>query len=138
MWRDSELANKDQIEKRGAMLTTEQRRTAFSMPCIPLGFLVSPAPRPKQAGMDAFSDSAYFHRMRDLLWTLREPSVLEMLTVDEREVLTNFERAFSSLPWQEFDVENHFYHLPDDDLSSLIEPGRRLLQLLEARNANGS
>lgn len=115
------------------MLTTEQKRAVFLAPCNPLRFLVSPAPRPKQAGMDAFSDSAYFHRMHDLLWTFREPSVLEMLTRDEQVTLAEFNRAFSALPWQEFDVENHFYHLSDDDLSSLIEPGKRLLQLLEAR-----
>jgi hypothetical protein len=120
------------------MLTAEQKRFAFLAPCNPLSFLVSPTPRSKQVGMDAFSDSAYFHRMHDLFWTFREPSVLEMLTDDEQVALANFESAFSALPWQECDVENHFYHLPDDDLSSLIEPGKRLLQLLEARSSKRS
>jgi hypothetical protein len=119
----------------GVRLNSEQKRAGLAAPRIPLQFLVSPIPRPKPAGMDDFSDSAYFHRLHELLWTFREASVVFLLTNDEREALADFDHAFASLAWHEFDRENHFSHLTDNDLSPLIELGKRLLQFLNARDA---
>jgi hypothetical protein len=119
-------------------MNESEQKTALLAPCIPLKFLVSPKPRRKPAGMEGFSDSAYFHRLHDLFWTFREPSAVAILRDDDREALADFERVFASLPWREFDTEMQFSDLPDDDLTVLIEPGRKLLQFLEARTAKSA
>lgn len=118
------------------MLTPEQQKMALAVPCVPLRLLARPDRHAKKAnGMESFSDSAYFHRMHDLFWTLREPETAALLSDDERAVLAEFTRAFESLPWRVIEAHPHISELPGDDLSPLVPAGERLLRMLEARTA---
>jgi hypothetical protein len=83
--------------------------------------------------MESFSESAAFHRLHDLLWTLGEPEVVELLTDEEKSALAAFNRVFASLPWRVIESHPQISELPDDDLSLLVPVGERLLGLLEAR-----
>ena len=66
-------------------MTAQQCEAVFRAPCLPLGFLVRPERRAqKPTGMEGFSESACFHRMRELFWTLDEPEALVLLSVQEK------------------------------------------------------
>ena len=118
------------------MLREDQKRASLVAPCVPLKFLLRPEQSVKNLnGMGAFSDSAYFHRMHDLLfWPLNDAEVTALLSDDERDALADFNREFDSLSWRVIADHPHISELPDDDLSPLVQPGERLLRLLEARN----
>jgi hypothetical protein len=83
--------------------------------------------------MEAFSDSAFFHRMHELLWTLRNAEVVALLCDEERETLAEFNRQFDALPWRVIADHPHISELPDNDLSPLVPSGERLLRMLETR-----
>ena len=115
------------------MLSPDQQWNALRAPCGPLGFLVRPERRAKRTtGLESLSDSACFHRLYDLCWTLRDPEALALLTAEERAAVEEFENIFQSLPWQPVASLPHMSELQDDDLSPLIPVGERLLRLLEA------
>jgi hypothetical protein len=117
-----------------AMLTPEEQKMALLAPCLPLAFLVRPERRAqKPTGMEGFSESACFHRLHDLFWTLREAPVFALLSDEERTVLAEFTRVFEMLPWRVVPDHSHISELPGDDLSPLLPSGERLLQMLEAR-----
>jgi hypothetical protein len=116
------------------MLTTEQQKIALSAPLLPLRFLLLPEHRAnKPSGMESFSESACFHRLYDLLWTLREKDVVAILSDEERAALADFTRVFESLPWRVIEASPHISELPDDDLSPLLPTGDKLLRMIEAR-----
>jgi hypothetical protein len=118
------------------MLTPDQQKPALLAPLSPLRFLVRPERRSKKpTGMESFSESACFHRLHDLLWTLRDAEVVALLSEEERVASTEFARVFESLPWCVIQAHPHISELPDDDLSPLLPAGERLLGLLEARTA---
>ena len=118
------------------MLTPDQQKVVLLPPLLPLRFLVRPEHRAKKpTGMESYSESACFHRLHDLLWTLREPDAVALLSDDERVILAEFTRVFESLPWRLIEAHPHISELPGDDLSPLLPTGARLLQMLEARTA---
>ena len=101
-----------------------------------LKFLVQPSERHSRrigSGMASFSDSAIFHRLRDLVWTLGESQVIALLNAEEITALADFNEAFDSLPWRKVEGYPHISELPDDDLSPLEPTGKRLFYLLDAR-----
>ena len=98
---------------------------------FPLGFLVSLERRAKKPnGMESSSESACFHRLRDLFWTLDNPEVTALLSEDERATLAEFNRVFNSLQWRVTEAYPDISELPGDDLSPLVLPGEKLLRLL--------
>src|SRR5512132_966326 len=116
------------------MLTPDQQKTAFRVPLLALGFLVRPEHRArKPTGMESLSESACFHRLHSLLWTLSDPDVLALLSHDERAAVAAFTQVFESLPWRVIEAHPHISELPGDDLSPLLPSGERLLRVLEAR-----
>ena len=119
------------------MLTAEEQKMTLLAPCLPLAFLVRADRRAqKPTGMESFSDSACFHRWHALFWTFRDASAVALLSDPERAVLAEFTRVFESLPWRVIVDHPHISELPDDDLSTLLPSGERLLQLLEARTGD--
>jgi hypothetical protein len=114
------------------MNESEKRRVSLSVPCLVLQFLLSPQPRKKQPGMEEFSESANLHRLHSLLWTFQDNYAANLLSECDRSVLKAFEQAFASLPWQPIESHPHISELAGDDLSPLIEPGKRLLSVLDA------
>jgi len=119
------------------MLTSNQQKTALIAPLLPLRFLVRPERRAKKpTGMESLSESACFHRLHDLLWTLRDADAVALLSEDERAALVEFTRVFQSLPWRVIEAHPHISELPGDDLSPLLPAGERLLGMLEARTAS--
>ena len=109
---------------------------ALETPCLTLNFLVQPERRTKKlTGMESFSESACFHRLHDLWWTLGDAEAVALLTDDERAALAEFNRVFKSLPWRVIEAHPHISELPDDDLSPLIPAGEKLLRMLEARTS---
>ncbi len=115
-------------------MTAQQRDTLFRAPCLPLSFLVRPERRAqKPTGMESFSESACFHRLRDLSWTLDAPETLALLSVAEKAAIDEFDRIYGSLPWRVIDDHPHISELPDDDLSPLVPAGEKLLAQLDAR-----
>src|ERR1700690_1890366 len=81
------------------MLTAEQKKQTLLAPCIPLRFLLQPETRePLRHQMKEVSDSARFHRLHDLFWTMRDVEVVALLSEDEQRVLASFTRIFQSLP----------------------------------------
>lgn len=118
------------------MLTPEQQKIALKTPCLTLSFLVQPERRAKKlTGMESCSESACFHRLHDLWWTLGDAETVALLTDDERAALAEFNRVFKSLPWRVIEAHPHISELPDDDLSPLIPAGEELLRMLEARTS---
>jgi hypothetical protein len=116
------------------MLTPNQQKTALLAPCLPLSFLVRPEPRAKKpTGMESFSESACFHRLHNLFWTLNDAEAVALLSDDERAALAEFSRVFESLPWRVIVAHPHISELPSDDLSPLVPAGERLLRMLETR-----
>ncbi len=101
---------------------------------MPLAYLVEPERRArKPTGMEAFSESACFHRLRDLFWCVAEPQMAPFLTPEQSAALAEFERAYHSLPWRVIDAHPQISELPDDDLSPLVPAGQRLIHLIEPR-----
>ena len=118
------------------MLSDDQCDSVFAAPCLPLRFLVQSEWRTrKPTGMEAFSESACFHRMHDLFWPLGDAEAVALLTAEERAALDDFEAVYSLLPWRVIATHPHISELLDDDLAPLIAPGRRLYRLLSARVA---
>jgi hypothetical protein len=116
------------------MLSEEQIRAAFVGPCLSLNFLVRPELRDSnRREFEGFSDSAIFHRLHGLCWTLQEPEIVSLLTLDEKNVLAAFNNAFDCLPWRPIESHPHISELPGDDLSTLMPLALELLQLLERR-----
>jgi hypothetical protein len=116
------------------MLTPDQQKTALLAPCLPLSFLVRPERRAKKpTGMESFSESACFHRLHNLFWTLNDAEAVALLSDDEQAALAEFSRVFESLPWLIIEAHPHISELPSDDLSPLVPAGERLLRMLESR-----
>ena len=114
-------------------LSPDQQLAALRAPQAPLGFLIDPVRRTQRpGGFEEFSDSAVFHRLHDLLWTLGEPPVWALLEDAEKAALAEFDEAFNSLPWRVIESHPHISELADDDLTPLIPAGARLYHLLEA------
>ena len=98
---------------------------------MPLAYLVEPERRANRPeGLKAFSESAVFHRLRDLLWCIAEPDMAPFLTAEQSAALAEFERVYRSLPWRVIQEHPHISELPDDDLSPLVPAGTRLLDLI--------
>ena len=113
-------------------MTLDERNKCLGASCIPLAFLVRPERRAqKPSGMEQFSESACFHRLHDLFWCVGEPQMAPFLTPVQERALAEFDRAYGSLPWRVVEAHPHISELPDDDLSPLVSPGRRLLKLIE-------
>jgi hypothetical protein len=83
--------------------------------------------------MESFSESACFHRLFGLFWTLRDADATALLSDEERAAKEEFTRVFESLQWRVIQAHPHISELPDDDLTPLLASGERLLQLLEAQ-----
>src|SRR5262245_30927464 len=111
----------------------ERERRTLMGPAFAVAFLVGPKPRQKQTGMEDFSDSAIFHRLHSTLWTFTDPSAVNLLGANDRQTLHDFERIFAALPWQPMESHPHISQLANDDLTPLVEPGRKLLAVLNAR-----
>ena len=96
--------------------------------------LVDPVRRCQRLnGMEVFSESACFHRRRDLIWP-REEHVERMrkyFTEEQMKAFEDFERVFHSLPWKPIPSHPHISELPDDDLTELIRAGKRLMRLVK-------
>jgi hypothetical protein len=118
------------------MLTSDQKQTALVAPCIPLGFLVRPenrtVPREQMVG---FSDPAIFHRLMDLLWTLREPEVVALLHPEEMGYLAEFHAVFESLLWRPLPSHPHISEVANEELARLLPSATRLLESLERRTS---
>ncbi len=113
------------------MLTLEQQRSCFVGTCVPLRFLVQPDRRARKVpGMESFSDSACFHRLRDLTWAIASLEMAACLSAEQSAALAEFESVYHSLPWQIIAAYPHISELPSDDLSSLVPAGERLLHLI--------
>jgi hypothetical protein len=116
------------------MLTPDEQKMTLLAPCLPLRFLVLPEFRSKKpTGMESYSESACFYRLRDLFWTLRDPKATALLNEEEREALREFDSVFNSLPWRVIEAHQHVSELVDDDLTPLLPSATRLLDLLELR-----
>ena len=115
-------------------LTSEQKHGALLGPCFPLRFLVRPESRtaPRQQ-MEGFSDAAIFHRRMDLLFTLRDPEGVALLTPEEKGYLTDFNAVFESLPWRPIQSHPHISEVPDEELAKLVPSATQLLESLERR-----
>jgi len=87
--------------------------------------------------MREVSDSAYVHRMFDLVYGLCEPSVLTYLTEDESKAVTEFNDLFDSLPWRPLSAHPHISELPNDDLSLLEAPARKIDRIVWLRVGRG-
>ena len=84
----------------------------------------------KPTGMEAFSESACFHRLKDLFWCIAEPEMAPVLTAEQSAALIEFERVYDSLPWRVIDGHPHISELPDGDLSPLVPAAERLYELI--------
>ncbi len=97
-------------------------------------FLVHPESRAvTRQQMEGFSDSAVFHRWMDLVWTLKEPEVIALLTPVEKEYLAEFNAVSESLCWLPIKSHPHISEVADEDLSKLVPSATRLLESLESR-----
>jgi hypothetical protein len=103
---------------------------------VPLEYLVDlERSASKPTGMESFSESACFHRLRDLLWCVAGPRMAPFLTAEQSAALAEFECAYRSLPWSVIEAHPHISELPNDDLSPLVPAGQRLLQLIDSPTA---
>lgn len=108
---------------------------SITMTCLPLRFLFNHRQQEvSRVQMKAFSDSAIFFRLGDLVGTVRNPAVGALLTAEEKSCLEDFTRAFDQLPWRPLPTHPHVSELPDDDLTSLRAPGKRLHDVLRKRD----
>ena len=94
---------------------------------IPLGFLLSPAPRTPPRGMDGLSASRIFYLLWDRTDHLSDARIAARCDRTLVEVHSQFITVMKSLPWQQCPQDSGAKELPDDDLAPLVEPGRRLL-----------
>jgi hypothetical protein len=77
------------------------------------------------------NNSGAFFRLWDLMSTLREPEVRDLLDESAHETYTRFLQIFDSLPWRPLDGDlSHIEQLDRDDLSVLAEPARQLSKQL--------
>lgn len=115
-------------------LTSDQQEMALNGPCFPLRFLVRPETRkvPRE-DMVGFSDAAIFHRWMDLFWTLREPEVVALLSVEEKAYLAEFNAVFEHLEWRVMKRHPHISEVNDAELAKLLPSATNLLQALEKR-----
>ncbi len=81
-------------------------------------------------GMEAYSASACFHRLRDLCWPREAPETAPFLSQEQRTALIAFEEIYHSLPWRPIADHPHISELPGDDLSPLVPAGKLLLRLV--------
>jgi len=68
---------------------------------------------------------------------LRDPAMTERFEDEERSDLQAFLRAFDSLPWRPLPSHPHISELQDDDISSLIQPAKKLDRHLWLRTGRG-
>lgn len=112
-------------------MTAQQQQQCLSASCMPLAYLVEPERRGrKPKGMEVFSESACFHRLRSLFWCIAEPQMAAFLTPEQTAALIEFERVYQSLPWLLVDGHPHISELPGDDLSPLLPACERLYRLI--------
>ena len=112
-------------------VNAEQQQQCLAGSCIPLAFLVEPERRArKPSGMESFSESACFHRLRNLFWCVGEPAMASHLSGEQRAALAELDRAYHALPWRTIADHPHISELPDDDLSSLVPAATRLFRLI--------
>jgi hypothetical protein len=120
------------VVKFPPMMSDYDQRSALRGPCGALGFLLELHSRDLyRRGMPGLRDSAVFFRLWDLLNTLREPDVLAVLNDEQRRTARAFELAMAWLPWQMISSHPHISELPDDDLTPLMDVGRRLYDCLD-------
>jgi hypothetical protein len=113
-------------------LNADEQKQCLRASCMPLAFLVVPERRAqKPSGMEAYSESACFHRLRDCFWCVGEPMMAPFLSAEQSAALAEFERVYQSLPWRVIEAHPHISELPGDDLSPLMPAGERLLRLIE-------
>jgi hypothetical protein len=115
-----------------AAIRTDTQSATLHAATFPLRFLIDRKSL-MAARLNGFSDSASFHRLHDLFWTLRDAPAIALLGEDEKAALEEFNAVFNILPWRVIESHPHISELPNDDLSPLIPAGERLCCLLEAR-----
>ena len=116
-------------------MTPEEKELSLTAPQLPLSFLLELHPREtNRRQMPGCKDSAIFFRLWDLFDCLREPSVINELTPEQRAAADAFHDAMNRLPWRALPEYPHVSELPDDDLTPLIEPGKRLFSALSGKH----
>ncbi len=116
------------------MLSKEQKEAVMHAPRLPLSFLLELHPRDvNRRGWPAGTkDSAIFFRLWDLFDCLRDSEAIAALTPEQRAASESFHDAMTTLPWRTISEEPLIKELPDDDLTPLLAPGRRLYDALGA------
>src|SRR4051812_30699955 len=116
-------------------MTQEEIKLSLTAPQLPLGFLLELHSRDtNRSQMPGCKDSAVFFRLWDLFDTMREPTVLAELTPEQRAAADSFHAVMLRLPWRVLPEHPHISELPNDDLSPLIEPGKRLFSALSGKH----
>jgi hypothetical protein len=94
---------------------------------LPIRLLLEPKRISSRTQMKEVSASAYVFRMFELFFfQLRDPAVIDRFEEEERQDIQAFLRAFDSLPWQPLSAYPHISELEGDDISSLIQPAKKL------------
>jgi len=105
---------------------------------LPVRLLLEPERITTRTQMKEVSASAYVFRMFELFFfQLRDPAVAERFEEEERLDLQEFLRVFDSLPWRPLPSHPHISELEDDDISSLIQPAKKLDRHLWLRTGHG-
>jgi hypothetical protein len=105
---------------------------------LPVRLLLEPERITTRTQMKEVSASAYVFRMFELFFSqLRNPAVAERFEEEELQALQEFLRVFDSLPWRPLPAHPHISELNDDDISSLIQPAKKLDRYLWLRTGRG-
>lgn len=82
------------------------------------------------------SETAFVHRMFDLLYTLRDPILKSELTKEETDDADDFWTQYESLPWVPLPSHPHISELGStEELLPLQDPARKLDERLERRTS---
>jgi hypothetical protein len=105
---------------------------------LPVRLLLEPERITYRTQMKEMSASAYVFRMFELFFfQVRDPGVTEHFDEEERRDLQAFLRAFDSLAWRPLSTLPHISELEADDISSLIQPAKKLDRHLWLRTGRG-
>jgi hypothetical protein len=105
---------------------------------LPVRLLLEPERITTRTQMKEVSVSAYVFRMFELFFfQLRDPAVIERFEEEERRDLQAFLRVFDSLPWRPLSTHPHIRELEADDISSLIQPAKKLERHFWLRTGRG-
>ena len=109
---------------------------SLSISRAPLSFILDAKKRRERKQMREFSDGAFVHRIFDLLFTMRQDWVVVRLTDEEKRALSEFDAAWSALPWMPLPEHPHVSEVSDEDIRALVAPSRKLDHLLELRTGD--